>query len=418
MTSAFASLDTSLWTTVAMWSIVPNIASSVLHNIFYSVRYPDPNTRPKQGDERFKRHRKNIYVAVVLAYLAYTSFESVSTVLQNPTLYDILGVDRPVYKSAPWSLYTNQVSATGGVSQDDGFDVKAARSNYRKLSLLYHPDKAQEGEEERAELMYRAVREAYEILTNPSTRHAYDRFGPIALSHCAHLTPSCKTESDYLWRAAFPMFWGHHVAQTAFLVLMWFIAPGNGSPANPTSGRRASYWRVLLYVAGVVLEARVVFGPPRLPAVIRLIPGTSRIPIYSLAAITRNLSTTTFVGSSHVLSALFAFAPAADMHVLLSAFDAFARALRDEAGKGFRDGFGPFRRVQDKERREELIGAVKKRMEKVGFEERIVALSPEVREVAARVRARVVGGVRKGAAAGGAGGAAGGEAGPGKKKNN
>ncbi|KXS15545.1 hypothetical protein M427DRAFT_56642 [Gonapodya prolifera JEL478] len=209
--------------------------------------------------------------------------------------------------------------------------------------------------------MCRAVREAYEVLTTPPTRHAYDRFGPIALTRCAHLTPSCKTESEYLWRAAFHMFWGHHVAQTAFLVLMWFITPGTEVPQT----RRRGCGRLTgaCFFTSLVWSSRPASCSGPAPARCSSPDsGDQPRPHPQLEVIAWKLSTTTFVGSSHELSVLFAFATdVADMHLLLSTFDAFARTMRDEARKGFRGAFGPFRRVQDKERREELIRAVKKR---------------------------------------------------------
>ncbi len=50
-------------------------------------------------------------------------------------------------------------------------DIKTA---YKRLSLLYHPDKAPMEEREDAEALYKAMQEAYEKLSDPARRRAYD----------------------------------------------------------------------------------------------------------------------------------------------------------------------------------------------------------------------------------------------------
>ncbi len=63
--------------------------------------------------------------------------------------YDVLGIDRNATES----------------------QIKAA---YRKLAMQYHPDRNHEaGSEDK----FKEINEAYEILSNPEKRDAYDRFG-------------------------------------------------------------------------------------------------------------------------------------------------------------------------------------------------------------------------------------------------
>src|SRR5476649_857044 len=56
-------------------------------------------------------------------------------------------------------------------------DVKKA---YRKLAVKYHPDK--NPGDKTAEDKFKELGEAYEILSNPDKRAAYDRYGHQAFS--------------------------------------------------------------------------------------------------------------------------------------------------------------------------------------------------------------------------------------------
>src|SRR5258708_4211419 len=56
-------------------------------------------------------------------------------------------------------------------------DVKKA---YRKLAVKYHPDK--NPGDKTAEDKFKELGEAYEILSNPDKRAAYDRFGHQAFA--------------------------------------------------------------------------------------------------------------------------------------------------------------------------------------------------------------------------------------------
>ena len=58
---------------------------------------------------------------------------------------------------------------------DRSASQKDIKSAYRKLTKKYHPD-LNHGDKD-AELKYRDVNEAYEVLSNPQKRKMYDQFG-------------------------------------------------------------------------------------------------------------------------------------------------------------------------------------------------------------------------------------------------
>ena len=65
-----------------------------------------------------------------------------------------------------------------GVSKDS--DPSSIKSAYRKLAMEYHPDK-NPGDKE-AENKFKEISEAYEILSNPEKKQAYDTYGHEAFS--------------------------------------------------------------------------------------------------------------------------------------------------------------------------------------------------------------------------------------------
>jgi len=62
-----------------------------------------------------------------------------------------------------------------GVPRDA--DEEAIKKAYRKLALKWHPDRAKEAERAKAEEQFKAIAEAYEVLSDAEKRKKYDRFG-------------------------------------------------------------------------------------------------------------------------------------------------------------------------------------------------------------------------------------------------
>ena len=96
-----------------------------------------------------------------------------------------------------------------GISKDASeADIKKA---YRKAALKYHPDKNTNNKEE-AEKKFKMVGEAYQILSNPDERAAYDKYGKAGVNGgggsagaggMRHYTEFSSTEADELFRQFF-----------------------------------------------------------------------------------------------------------------------------------------------------------------------------------------------------------------------
>jgi len=50
------------------------------------------------------------------------------------------------------------------------------KKSYRKMAMKYHPDRNKDNSEE-AEKKFKLIKEAYEVLSDPKKRSAYDQFG-------------------------------------------------------------------------------------------------------------------------------------------------------------------------------------------------------------------------------------------------
>jgi len=63
---------------------------------------------------------------------------------------------------------------------DRGADAQNMKQTYRRLALKYHPDR-NPGDNE-SEAKFKEISEAYQVLSDPEKRQAYDRFGHAGLS--------------------------------------------------------------------------------------------------------------------------------------------------------------------------------------------------------------------------------------------
>ena len=59
-------------------------------------------------------------------------------------------------------------------------DPSTIKSSYRKLAMKYHPDR--NPGDKKAENKFKEISEAYEVLSNPEKKQAYDTYGHEAFS--------------------------------------------------------------------------------------------------------------------------------------------------------------------------------------------------------------------------------------------
>ncbi|KAG0311289.1 hypothetical protein BGZ99_010276 [Dissophora globulifera] len=213
---------------LVVWIFLPIVLPNMLQSCWYSVRYRSkPAATPPKDSPTFKRHTSRILCGVVLAYLVYVVYEADRSL--GLTHYDTLEL---------------------GFHE---FSQKTLKTNFRKASLRYHPDKVgREG----ADIFVR-IRGAHEVLSDPVKRYAYDHFGPSALK-CT----TCITAKDYLQNGLTTM---SSFFMLAFVVLLLMSLLGKAP-----HGR---YWRFIFLVAMGALELAMVLSPTPIALVEWILPG-------------------------------------------------------------------------------------------------------------------------------------------------
>ncbi|OCF34052.1 hypothetical protein I316_04399 [Kwoniella heveanensis BCC8398] len=138
--------------TPLLWSFLP---PQITHIIlpYLSATLPSIFPPAAKGTARYQQNYKIAFTGVICLYLAYTFVKDDAAGAgagagPGENWYALLGVPRNV--------------------DDDGL-----KKAYRSLSRLYHPDRAGAGTGNEA--VFITIRRAYETLSDPVKRYAYDR---------------------------------------------------------------------------------------------------------------------------------------------------------------------------------------------------------------------------------------------------
>ncbi|ORX35945.1 DnaJ domain-containing protein [Kockovaella imperatae] len=153
----------SSFITPLLWAFVPSYLTSQALPIL-STYLPGVFPPSSPGSPAYARNYRVTFTLFVCGYLVWSFFNS-GGVKPDQNWYTLLAVSR------------------------DAEDERL-KTAFRTLSRTYHPDRAGGGDESRFIL----IRQAYETLSDPIKRYAYDRFGPDIV-----LWKECKTVKDFIY---------------------------------------------------------------------------------------------------------------------------------------------------------------------------------------------------------------------------
>ncbi|WCJ35990.1 DNAJ heat shock family protein [Euphorbia peplus] len=86
--------------------------------------------------------------------------------------------------------YYNMLKVNRNASEDD---LKKA---YKRLAMIWHPDKNPTAKRTEAEAKFKQISEAYDVLSDPQKRQIYDLYGEQALKSGQFPTPSASSSSS------------------------------------------------------------------------------------------------------------------------------------------------------------------------------------------------------------------------------
>ncbi|TGZ84651.1 hypothetical protein EX30DRAFT_301716 [Ascodesmis nigricans] len=341
------------------WTILPGFATSTLLTIYYRLITRAGEPIPQRGTPRYTRAYRNTHILVVASYLLYTIYEVYHTIVQTGNFYDLL---QSPQDSPPSFL----------------------RQRFRRLSVLYHPDKR--GDDG---ALFVALKQGYDVLIDENKRWAYERFGPEMLGW------KVATAWEFLLRGVQASV-GYYLVSALILVVFSVLG----------KFEFGKYWRFLTLLLLLTIESYIITRPfsilnlspiPRILEFLRIKP---LLP-YEQLVLLRRISLSFFVAINQ-LGGLFskpsATSSKASMQQNLEQLLGLGKFVEAEARKtavlevlpfdGDGDGNGG-----------ELRGDLKTLQRRVGewMVEMQVRNDPEMREVQGKVVRRRREGAPKGA---------------------
>ncbi|ORX88532.1 DnaJ-domain-containing protein [Basidiobolus meristosporus CBS 931.73] len=330
-------MSDNYFVSLALWMFVPKMAAGFVQNLYYKFRYSaNSPSIPVQGQKKYIRDYKRIFSLIILLYLLYTVVE--------------------VERSTPYNYY--QIL---GVNQQS-LNPRLLKSNFRRLSLQFHPDK---NPTEEAHGIFITLRQAFETLNDPIKRYAYDRLGTSYL-RCQ----KCLTVRDYVV-GTIPSLIGTYAGTGLVLFLLNVLGQGQ-------FGR---YWRFVAWATMGSVELTLLFAPQNslLHHLFSIV-----LPHRTVAeqiSILHQIVVSIFIGLSQIGPVLFEEAED-DIHKPLSRLYNLNDVAAREANLAFRSAFEPF---QDEVSNREL----RKRMGKLAIDSRLFQ-DPDYTKMYSSVHERVV----------------------------
>ncbi|KAF2671425.1 membrane associated DnaJ chaperone-like protein [Microthyrium microscopicum] len=291
------------------WYFLPNLVTGWVQTVYYrtTVRAGDPYPQP--GSQRHERHRRNIFILVILTYLLYTIYEVDWELQREGDFYTHLGVVLDA-------------------------DEKRINSRFRRLTILYHPDKLQNPSPEQlaaSSNYYVHLKNARDTLVDPAKRYAYERFGPSMLEW-----KNCITKLDYI-TVGLKQLVPYYLLSALTLTVMSFMRYNE-------YGR---YWQFFSIAALLIFEAHTI-SRPTFPLPLRLLnpltPLLNHAPYlpYQAIALARRIALSVFIAVSQIAPQLRRAAPVADTQQSLSGLYALANELDGDAARLLRLETVPF----------------------------------------------------------------------------
>ncbi|KAF1971566.1 hypothetical protein BU23DRAFT_569732 [Bimuria novae-zelandiae CBS 107.79] len=208
-----------------VWQFLIPYAAAWTQSFLYSIFIRAGSSKPQPGTPRFLKHRRQIFMALYLAYFLFTIYEADFHLQRSRTAYTSLGVPHNVTESV-------------------------LNSRFRRLTVKYHPDKFSPKDRDWANDFYVHLKHARDILLDPAKRWAYDRFGEDGLRQCV----KCVTVGEYTTNALVVSM-GTYGALTLFLLA-----------ANALGFfRDGAYWRYLAILAVAAYDVRTAMRPDHPP---------------------------------------------------------------------------------------------------------------------------------------------------------
>ncbi|CAO1636020.1 unnamed protein product [Sympodiomycopsis kandeliae] len=205
------------------WAVLPSLVSQYALKALHSASIV---SRPITQDQA-RRQGARMQALLVAGYLVYLFCIGIAK--QEPSAYQLLGVDLDC----------------------NGENIKKA---FRKLAMIYHPDKVGP----QGERFFIALRRSHDVLSDPVKRFAYDRFGMSVLtwkdaqSYREHVVVGLRQSIMF-----------YIVNPLIFIIISWFQKDGSSS----------SFWHFSLVFFLVSSELYMITAPDRPQLLKTLLPG-------------------------------------------------------------------------------------------------------------------------------------------------